>query len=72
MPSMSKVHRLDAWSVAVGGLTLVEHVAERAVVQDHYLAQVWLDRAQILDESSVSECTMLPIITGREEFPLRF
>ena len=41
--------------------TLVKHVAQRAVVQDHDLAQVGLDRTQVLDERPVSERTVLAV-----------
>lgn len=53
-------------------LTLMEHVAERAIVQDHDLTQVGLDSTQILDEGAVPECTVLPVVPCREEFPFRF
>ena len=47
--------------------TLVEHVAQRTIVQNHDLAEVGFDRAQILDKGTVTECTMLPIKPPREE-----
>lgn len=51
-------------------LTLVEHVTERAVVQYHDLAKIRLHRAQVFDESPVSECAVLPVVSRREKFPL--
>lgn len=51
--------------------TLVEHVAERTVVQYHHLAQIRLDRAEILNERPVPERAMLPVVPCRKEFPLR-
>ena len=45
---------------------MVEQVAQRAVVEDHDLAQVRLYRAKVLYKGSVPERTMLPIETARE------
>lgn len=53
-------------------LTLMEHVAERAIVQDHDLTQIRLDGTQVLDKGSVSKGTVLPVVPCREELPLRF
>ena len=53
-------------------LALVKHVAQRAIVQYHDLAQVWLNGAQILDKGAVAESTMLTIISTGEEFALLF
>lgn len=50
----------------------MEHVAEWTIVQDHDLTQIRLDSTQVLDEGTVSECTVLPVIPCREELPLRF
>jgi len=53
-------------------LTLVEHVAQRAIVQNHNLAQVRLYRAQILDVGAVPVCTVLTVVSTREEFTFLF
>ena len=50
----------------------MEHVAERAIVQDHDLTQIRLDSTQVLDKGAVPECTVLPVVPCREELPLRF
>ena len=50
----------------------MEHVTQRAIVQDHNLAQIGLHRAEILDECSLSVCAVLPVIPPREELPLLF
>lgn len=51
--------------------TLVEHVAERTVVKNHDLAKIRLDRAEILDECSMAECTMLAVVSPGEVFSFR-
>ena len=48
----------------------MKHVAQRTVVQNHNLAKVWFNRAQIFDEGAVPECTMLTVISTRKEFAL--
>lgn len=52
-------------------LTLMEHIAQWAVVQDHYLAQVRLDSTQILDEGAMTESAVLAVVAGGEELALR-
>jgi hypothetical protein len=42
-------------------------IAQRAVVQNHDLAQIWLNRAQIFDEGTISICTVLAIVSTRKE-----
>jgi hypothetical protein len=51
-------------------LTLMEHIAQGAVVQYHDLAEIWFDRAQVLDESAMPICTVLAVISTRKEFSL--
>lgn len=51
--------------------TLVEHIAERAVVKNHDLTEVRFYRAEILDECSMPERAMLPIISGCKVLPFR-
>lgn len=50
----------------------MEHVAKRAIIQDHDLTQIGLDSAQVLDKGTVPECAVLPVVPCREELPLRF
>ena len=50
----------------------MEHVAEGAVIQNHNFTEVWLYRAEILDERPVPKRTMLSIVTSREKLPFRF
>ncbi len=52
--------------------TLVEHVAQGTVIQNHDLTEVWLYRAEILDERPMPKRTMLSIVTSREKLPFRF
>jgi hypothetical protein len=63
---------LDTLSLYLKGMsvTLVEHVAQRAIVQNHHLTQVRLNRAQILDERAMSVCTVLPVVSARKELAL--
>ena len=51
-------------------LTLVKDITHRTVIQDHHFTQIRLDRAQVLDVSSVSEGAMLAIVSANEELPL--
>ena len=44
----------------------MEHVAQRTIVQNHDLAQVWFYRAQILDERPVPERAVLPVVPRRK------
>lgn len=50
---------------------MVEHVAERAVVEDHDTAQVRLDGAQVLDKGAVPEGAVLPVVPAREVLAVR-
>jgi hypothetical protein len=54
-------------SVSLCFLTLMKLIAQRAVVQNHDLAQIWLNRAQIFDEGTISICTVLAIVSTRKE-----
>lgn len=47
--------------IYLGKHTLVEHITHWAIIKDHDLAQVRLDRAQVLDVSSMPVCAMLPV-----------
>jgi hypothetical protein len=47
----------------------MKHVAQWTIVQNHNLAEVWLNRAQVFDERPVPICTMLTIESTRKEFP---
>lgn len=51
-------------------LTLVKQIAQGTVIQDHDLAQVRLDRAEVLDEGSLAEGAVLPVVSRRKVFPL--
>jgi hypothetical protein len=53
-------------------LTLMEHITQGTIIQNHDLAQVWLNGAQVLDESAMSVGTMLAVISTRKEFALLF
>jgi hypothetical protein len=53
-------------------LAFVKHVTQRAVVQYHNFTKVWFNRAQILYEGTVSKCTMLAVISTREELAFLF
>lgn len=50
-------------------LTFVQNVAHGAVVQDHDLAQIWLDLAKILDVCTVPKSAMLTVISRAEVLP---
>lgn len=56
---------------ACKGLTLMEHVAQRAIVQNDNLAQIRLHRAQVLDERALSERAVLPVVACGKELPFR-
>lgn len=47
-------------------LTLVKHVTQRAIIQDHNLAQIRLHRTEVLDESAMAKRAVLSIVPGRE------
>lgn len=51
--------------------TLVKHVAQRAIVQDHDLTQVRLNRTEVLDEGAVAEGAVLSVVPAGEELPVR-
>lgn len=53
-----------------GYLALVKYIAQRAVVQYHNLAQVWLDRAKIFDVGSIPVSAMLPVMSPRKVLSL--
>jgi hypothetical protein len=61
--------RLDN-SLSVLNRTLMEHVAQWTVVQNHDFTQVRLNRAQIFDERTMAECTVLPVVSTRKELAL--
>ena len=50
----------------------MEDVAHRAVVQDHDLAKIRLDLAQVFDVRTVAERAMLSIISPAEVLSLSF
>lgn len=47
-------------------------IAMWAVIKYYNFAQVWLNRAEVLNIRAVPEGTMLPVISAREVFPLLF
>ena len=48
----------------------MEHITQRAIVQDHDFAKIWLDGAQIFDEGTMTESAMLAVEPRGEEFAL--
>ena len=67
----SSVRALFGKSVRRCRLTFVEDVAHRAVINDHDFAKVRLHLGKVLDISSVSEGTMLPVIAACEVLAFR-
>jgi hypothetical protein len=49
----------------------VEYIANRTVVDDHYLAQVGLDLAEVLNVCSITMRAMLTVVTSRKVGPLK-
>jgi hypothetical protein len=49
----------------------MEEVAQRAVVEDHDLAKVWLDEAYILDVRVLALRAVVSVVARREELSLR-
>ena len=49
----------------------MKHIAQRAIIEDHDLAEVGLDGAEVLDERAVSEGAVLSVVPRREELALR-
>lgn len=41
----------------------MEDITHRTVVQDHDLAEVWLDVTQVFDIGTIAECAMLSIVS---------
>jgi hypothetical protein len=56
------------YSRARMSLTFMEDVADRAVVDDHDLAEIRFDLREILDVSSIARRAMISIIASREIF----
>jgi len=51
-------------------IILMKHITQWAIIQNHDLAEVGLDGAQILDEGAVAIRTVLAIEAAGEEFAL--
>ena len=47
-----------------GGLTFVEDVAARTIVDNHHTAQIGLDAADVLDVVAAAEGTVLAVIAA--------
>jgi hypothetical protein len=61
---------LGRHSTPLADLTWVEDVAQRAVVQNHDLAEIRLDLGEIFDVSPVAESAVLPIVSPHKVLAL--
>lgn len=51
------------------GIVFMEQIAQWAIVQNHDLAQIRLNRTQVFDIRSLSICAVLSIVSCREKLP---